>query len=381
MAMIESGRTTFNAEPPGGLDARFCEVMDAAPVMIWVSGRDKRCIWFNRPWLIFTGRSMSQELGDGWTEGVHHDDFGRCLEIYTSHFDARNEFRMEYRLRRHDGTYRWIDDAGIPRHARDGTFLGYIGSCTDIHEHRETQGELRRRLLEIGRLSRRADAAALAASIAHELNQPLGAILSNAEAAELFLGSPIPKLELLRNILADIRRDDLRAAQVIRHLRDLLQKDEIELQRTDLNEVVRVVHEILTPQAADMGCVLRVDHWQNELPVHADPIYLEQVVLSLALNGMDAIANKHAGERQVVLQTGMAGDSTVVCSVADSGDGIPADQLEGIFELLFTTKKRGSDLGLSISRGIIESFSGKIWAENRNGGGAIFYFTLPLAEG
>src|SRR5216684_6752474 len=118
----------FPAEPPGGLDARFCEVMDAAPVMIWVAGEDKGCCWFNRPWLMFTCRTMAQEVGNGWAEGVHKDEFDRCLEIYISRFDARKDFRMQYRIRRHDGAYRWIDDTGIPRFARDGTFLGYIGS-------------------------------------------------------------------------------------------------------------------------------------------------------------------------------------------------------------------------------------------------------------
>lgn len=141
----------FPVERPGGLDARFCEVMDAAPVMIWVSGKDKGCIWFNRPWLTFTGRRMAQELENGWAEGVHQDDFDRCLEIYFAHFEAREEFRMHYRLRRHDGAYRWIDDAGIPRYARDGTFLGYVGSCTDIthlkeFEEARSEGELRLRL-------------------------------------------------------------------------------------------------------------------------------------------------------------------------------------------------------------------------------------------
>jgi PAS domain S-box-containing protein len=142
--MTEVPRTEIATEPLGGLDSRFCEVMDAAPVMIWVSAKDKLCVWFNRSWLVFTGRSIAQEVGNGWTEGVHPGDFDRCLEIYGSHFDARKKFRMQYRLRRHDGTYRWIDDSGIPRYARDGTFLGYIGSCTDIHDLRETQSELAR---------------------------------------------------------------------------------------------------------------------------------------------------------------------------------------------------------------------------------------------
>ena len=141
--MIERSSGDFPIERPGGLDERFCEVMDAAPVMIWVSGEDKGCVWFNRPWLTFTGRSMAQELGNGWTDGVHRDDFDRCLETYISHFEARKEIQVHYRLCRHDGAYRWIDDAGNPRYARDGTFLGYIGSCTDITHLKDTEAALR----------------------------------------------------------------------------------------------------------------------------------------------------------------------------------------------------------------------------------------------
>src|ERR1700752_4958320 len=103
------------AELLGDLDARFCQVMDGAPVMIWVSGKDKSCFWFNKPWLMFTGRCLAQEVGSGWTEGVHRDDIDHCLRTYISLFEARTKFRMQYRLRRHDGAYRWIDDTGIPR--------------------------------------------------------------------------------------------------------------------------------------------------------------------------------------------------------------------------------------------------------------------------
>ena len=118
----------------GGLDKRFRDVMDAAPVMIWVAGPDKRCTWFNRSWLQFTGRPLEEELGNGWAEGVHSDDLDRCMSIYVRSCDARTPFRMEYRLRRHDGQFRWIEDAGSPRYDEDGTFIGYIGACTDIHD-------------------------------------------------------------------------------------------------------------------------------------------------------------------------------------------------------------------------------------------------------
>src|SRR6478672_2836313 len=124
------------------LDRRFRQVMDSAPVMIWVSGPHKGCVWFNRPWLTFTGRRMVQELGEGWTEGVHQNDFDHCLQVYTSHFDARKEFRMQYRLRRHDGAYRWVDDIGIPRYAAAGAFLGYIGSCIDISSLKDAEASV-----------------------------------------------------------------------------------------------------------------------------------------------------------------------------------------------------------------------------------------------
>jgi PAS domain S-box-containing protein len=120
-------------------DASFRHLMDGAPFMVWVSGADKLCTWFNKPWLDFTGRTMEQERGNGWAEGVHSEDLDGCLRIYTSHFDQRIPFRMEYRLRRADGEYRWLLDTGVPRFTNDGVFEGYMGSCIDINAIKNAQ--------------------------------------------------------------------------------------------------------------------------------------------------------------------------------------------------------------------------------------------------
>ena len=129
-----SSKDATNPADPAGKDAEhlFRHLMDSAPVMIWVSGPDKLCTWFNKPWLDFTGRTLEQERGSGWAEGVHRDDLERCLKTYAAHFDARTPFRMEYRLRRADGAYRTILDTGGPRFSSGGAFLGYIGSCIEV---------------------------------------------------------------------------------------------------------------------------------------------------------------------------------------------------------------------------------------------------------
>ena len=252
-----------------------------------------------------------------------------------------------------------------------------------LFERRRRQSaelESRRRLLEVIHLNRTATAGALSASVAHELNQPLGAILSNAEAAEVLLSKDPPDLPLLKDILADIRRDDQRAGDIIKHLRGLLKRSEIELQKFDLNDVIGDTVHILEPEAVKRGVVLSAAPGSAACPVRADQVHVQQVLLNLAANGMDAMADCAPGQRRLVIRTALNGGSEVEVSVADSGTGIPKGKLDHIFETFYTTKRQGTGLGLSIARTLVETYGGKIWAENRSGGGAVFRFTLPLAE-
>ena len=159
------------------------------------------CTFFNKGWLDFTGRRLDQELGNGWAEGVHREDFARCLEIYTNAFNARQEFTMEYRLRRFDGEYCWVLDHGVPRSEADGEFLGYIGCAIDITERKRGELEAVQQRAELAHIARVSTMGELAASLAHELNQPLTAILSNAQAAQRFLAVKPPDLEEVHDIL------------------------------------------------------------------------------------------------------------------------------------------------------------------------------------
>ena len=251
-----------------------------------------------------------------------------------------------------------------------------------VERHRRQLAELeaRGRLMEVVHLNRTATAGALSASVAHELNQPLGAILSNAEAAEILLAANPPDLNQLKEILADIRRDDQRAGEIIRRLRGLLKKSEIELQEFDLNDAIQSVLRIFEAEAQKRSVALSAVQVQGPLPVRADQIHLQQVIINLAANGLDAMLDCSPDKRRLVLQTAKVGDSEAEVSISDTGTGIPDDKLKDVFKTFFTTKPQGTGLGLSIARTIIETYGGRIWAENRLGGGAVFRFTLPLAR-
>ena len=246
---------------------------------------------------------------------------------------------------------------------------------------RIAETELRQRLMEVIHLNRTATAGALSASVAHELNQPLGAIQSYTEAAELYLKADPPDLARVEQILANIRRDDQRAAEIIRHLRGLLKKSsQAELREFDLKDVVRDALHILEPEALKRGVALNAEQAEAPLPVRADQVHLQQVILNLALNGMDAVQTCAPGDGKISIQSALVGESAIEVSISDSGAGIPKDRLNRVFDTFYTTKPEGTGLGLSIARTIVETYGGRIWAENRPAGGAIFRFTLPLSK-
>ena len=253
-----------------------------------------------------------------------------------------------------------------------------LGLLWEHRRRRRLEVEGRQRMAELAHMNRQATAGQLSASIAHELNQPLGAILNNVEAAELMVESPSPNLEEIRTILDDIQRDDERASKVIKRLRRLLTRGEFDPQEVDLNEVVREVVRIASAQAAAHDVELDSNLAQQPLRVNGDKVQLQQVILNLIVNGIDAIAETPNGVREIACRS-WASDGQALISIRDTGPGIPSDRLERLFEPFFTTKQDGMGMGLCIAHAIIEAHGGKISAESRPSG-AVFHVSLPLAK-
>src|SRR5438093_445597 len=493
-------RKIAEEEPPES-EARLRTVAEAAPVLLWMSGADKLCTFFNKGWLDFTGRKLEQELGNGWTEGVHADDFAHCLDIYKNSFDARQSFTMEYRLRRNDGEYRWVLDSGTPRFASDGAFLGYIGSCIDITERKRTEEQFRlvldavpnamimvdsagiinfasastatvfgyslseligsnietliperfrdrhggyrkgfhsqpssramgtgrdlfgrrkdgsefpvevglnpirteqglfvlasviditarkqaelehlRQNMELARVGRVAVMGELAASLAHEVNNPIGAMVANASAGQRLIATGKVEIGELNDLLADIATDGRRAGEIVQSIRNMVRKGK---EHHALIQIEGIIHDLLRivhAEAVERDVTVSAEVDSDGGRVWADRVQLLQVFLNLTLNAFEAMSAMRPDARRLVIHAGSNGNGEIVVSVRDSGPGFPEGLVEQLFEPFFSTKAEGTGMGLAISRSIIEAHGGTLSGENCDNGGACFTVCLPQAK-
>jgi PAS domain S-box-containing protein len=360
-------------------EARFRTMADKAPVLIWTSGTDGLCDYFSRPWLEFTGRTMEQEVGAGWTQGVHPDDLQTALDTYWPAFHARKPFRMEYRLRRADGEYRWVIESGVPRYTGVGEFAGYIGSnidVTDLKRLEEERERLRQLQVELAHRNRVATMGELTASLAHEINQPITGAASSGRACVKWLQREIPNVTEACEAASAMVADITRAADIIDGIRSLYRRGTPRRELVDVNEIITEMTVLLTGTANRSSISIRIDLYTSLPTITADRVQLQQVLMNLMLNGIEAM--KDIGG-ELVVGSNKTEDNQLLVSVRDSGIGLPAGS-ERMFTAFFTTKPQGTGMGLAISRSIIESHGGRLWASANTGRGATFHFTLPLEQ-
>ncbi|QJW98531.1 PAS domain S-box protein [Frigoriglobus tundricola] len=352
-------------------EERFRLMADAAPVMIWMSGTDKLVSWYNRPWLAFTGRSMEQAVGNGATEVVHPDDLGRTLPLYTAAFDARTPFSMEYRLRRHDGEYRWHICNGVPRYRADGAFEGYIGSCFDVTDYKNAQAALRD-------ADRRKDE--FLATLAHELRNPLAPIRNGLQVIRM--AGANGTIEQARSMM------ERQLGQMVRLVDDLLDvsrvttgKLTLSADRLELRAVIDAAVETSRPAVDQAGHALSVVIPDEPIVVEGDLTRLAQVVSNLLTN---SAKYTHRGGN-IRVSVGRDGDTAVV-SVKDDGIGIPPAMLGRVFEMFVQVDRTlekttgGLGIGLSLVKGLVEMHGGTIEARSAGEGrGSEFEVRLPVA--
>lgn len=350
----------------------FRTLAESAPVMIWISGADKWCTFFNTSWLQFTGRTLEQEIGKGWSDGVHPQDFERCLDIYNTSFDARHPFQIEYRRRRHDGEYRWVLDHGIPRVTDSSIFIGFIGSCLDITDRKRAEEALRD-------ADRRKDE--FLATLAHELRNPLAPLRNGLEVLKLTQGDQA-RMEQARSMM--VRQ----LGQLVRLVDDLMDVSRIRQGKIVLQRELLDVSEIVDNALETCKDLIRQGGHEVVVTLPEQPVYLSGDRLRLVqvfsnLLGNAAKYTKNGGRLWLRVENQQ---EQVLISVKDSGIGIPEHMLSRIFEMFtqvdhsLEKAQGGVGIGLTIAKQLVEVHGGTLKAHSEGPGkGSEFVVLLPAS--
>jgi PAS domain S-box-containing protein len=346
-------------------EERFRNMADTAPVMIWVIGPDKLCTFFNKRWLDFTGRTMEQELGSGWVEGVHPEDLEKCNATYSSAFDTRCNFQMELRLRRADGEYRSVLCSGVPRFTGSGVFAGYVGCSIDITDLKRAQEEAlaRQKLESLG---------VLAGGIAHDFNNLLGSILADAEMALADLRPDMLAVEEIQRI----KSVALRASEIVRELMIYAGQETVHPESLDLSRLVDEMLQLLKVSISKHA-VLKTDLGKNLPAMQGNAAQMRQVLMNLITNASEAIG-EHQGEIHVTTELVKVPEGEYVrLEVSDTGCGMSAEIRAKIFEPFYTTKFAGRGLGMAVVIAIVRSHGGAIDVRSVPGQGTKVQILLP----
>lgn len=370
---------------------RLSNIINAIPGFVWSAAPDGSVGFVNQRWCDYTGMSLDEARGDGWARSVHPDDAEQLAHYWAALLQSGEAGEYEARLRRYDGDYRWFLVRAVPQRDAWGVVLRWYGENTDIEDRKRAEMlaasiAIERRLSEetlskvrseLAHLARVASLSTVTASIAHEVNQPLAGIITNASTCLRMLGADPPNVTGALETARRTIRDGNRAAEVINRLRALFSKKCITLEPVDLNEAAQEVIAMLLGEL-QRNDVKLIPAFADALPtVKADRVQLQQVILNLILNATEAMNTITGGSRHLHVTTGLDEHQGVYLAVKDNGNGFDPQDAERLFQAFYTTKTTGMGIGLSISRSIIERHDGVLWATAHDGPGATFQFALP----
>jgi len=358
-------------------DRKLRDVIETMPTFAWTALPDGAVDYVNRHWQEYTGLSNERTAGSGWQEAAHPEDLERNVEKWRASLVSGEPFEDEVRYRRAaDGQYRWFLSRAVPLRDERGKILKWYGISTDIEDRKRAEQERERLRIDLAHVNRVSMLGELAASVSHELKQPITAAITDAKTCMRWLKRDQPDVneacEAAKRIVADGRR----AGDIIDRIRSLYQKSPPQQQLVDLNEIIREMLVLLRGEANQYAVSMHTELAADLPKIAADHVQLQQVFMNLMLNSIEAM--KETGG-VLTVRSQLNEEGRLLFSVSDTGVGLPTEKMDQIFNAFFTTKPQGSGMGLSISRSIVEAHGGRLWAAANSRQGATFYFTLSTA--
>ncbi|MBP2295721.1 PAS domain-containing sensor histidine kinase [Azospirillum rugosum] len=357
------------------------QIINSIPGLVWSTRTDGTAEFFNQRYLDYVGRLSGAMQGWGWAAAVHPNDLPGLIDAWRSIRAQGRSGEAEARLRRFDGAYRRFLLRVNPLHDEEGAVVRWFGINTDIEDWKEAQDELRDTQAELARVTRVMTMGQLTASIAHEINQPLSGIMTNASTCLRMLGADPPNVAGALETARRTIRDGKRASDVIARLRDLFGKRGTAAEAVDLNRATEEVIALTSTELQRCGVSLRMELADDLPPVTGDRVQLQQVILNLVLNAAEAMRDVDERQRELRIATGRLEAGGVCLAVTDSGVGFDPAAVETLFNPFYTTKSDGMGIGLSVSRSIVQNHQGRLWAEPNEGAGATFRLSLPCRDG
>jgi hypothetical protein len=351
-------------------------IIETIPGLVWCAAPDGELNYLNRRILDYTGTSPEAWAQLGWANFLHPDDAEPTVREWSRAVATGQPYDNQCRFRRSDGVYRWFHLAGQPARDKEGRVTRWYGLLIDIDDQKNIEEALRDSQTRLSRATRTATVGEFAASIAHEISQPLAAVVTNGHACLRWLSAHPPSLAKAQEAAQRIVRDGKGAGEIVRRIRALFKQAPLDKVELDLNEVIGGVLRLLSDEAVRRRIAVETDLAKDLSPVAGDRVQLQQLLFNLVLNAIEAMDSVDDRPRKLFISTKRHGLETVLAEIRDSGVGLKDP--EKVFEAFFTTKENGMGMGLAVCRSIIEAHQGRLWAASGKNAGTTFSFTLPV---